>query len=294
MQLLSPLLDATGTAGTAGQSLGSNGVGATPSWRSSPLYDRLSPPAVAETAVVSSTTLTLLGRRYAVTSVGTAIIVTLPQAVSGNLGQSVSIRVIPTSTAIHQVTSTTSTVGGRTAGDFRLYAGESVDLESDGTNWVVRPGGVCIPASCGRYLSAAGTCAAAAYARVAFDSTDNDTTGLMAGVVTNAISIPRKGRYMVTYKVLCRAVGGGGVAAMTNLFAFLQVNQATVGAPNPYVVYMTGSLPSGGIGGVSDTVLLNLNAGDYLHVGVNSSAVAVSIDPGITASSLRVVEVPGW
>jgi hypothetical protein len=223
---------------------------------------------------------------------------TLPTAV-GITGQSIRIRCATGYTKLVTIATTSAqTIGPSAATTQYIYAGETATLMSDGANWV-RTGGLIIPCHCKIHASAATqSIAAQANVTVLLNSTDIDTSGQMATLGSNAITILRPGIYTMT------GTAAWAVLSTSNSWVVYTSVAKNTSPLMHQLVYIGNTIALGDPFLLPVIMSSTLAAGDVLTLLVfqtpNSGTPAVNLigtgtNSGVTyQTSLEVIEVPQW
>lgn len=189
-----------------------------------------------------------------------------------------------------------SIMGGTDPQSYLLYIqGEAViwryDSTSSGAGWFLEvdgrlPGQGVLQRSTGQSITHA------TWTRITLD-TSVLSVGNVVDTSNNRINIRRSNKYLVGISVGAQgdATGSIGVSGATDFFAFAQVNQSTVGSPNPRALQSVGYAPTNGYGSTGLDSLLSVISGDYIHLGTyNTSATDFYAGGGSVGSTLTVLE----
>ncbi len=232
---------------------------------------------------------------FYVISGSAAVTATLPTAV-GNSGGIVRIRCSNGYTGLCTIATTSSqTLGPGAATSQIIYAGETVIVQSDGSNWV-RTGGFLIPCLCKLVLSSGNqTVPYNTNTIVTLNSISVDSTGQMGQTVTHSIKIIRPGFYHVTGVAFWAAIGTVGYNFYTSINSSVSL-QSTF--------YQT-AYGASGVSNYTQTVTslgtLQLVVGDNINLQVlqqrsdgSGTSALLGAASGSTITSLEVQELPLW
>ena len=290
MQVLAPLTDGSGSPGTVGQLLSSNGPVEAPLWQ---YVDGLAPNAAAELTANATAALgtSAFGRTVVCSSGLPPYTLTLPSPV-GRAGHRICFRV---RAGAYNTLVTLDAGAGVLIGKARtlgLWLLEAVVLVSDGANWFIESGWRR-PMSARYYLTAALTATAGLDTAVPVSSRDYDVSGLMgySAARPGGVQAPRAGLYQLVMKAMVQGVGGGGVANTMTLNVFVQKNAPSVSISTGVVAFMNTPIPQYQYGTATLAKRLQLAAGDYLHLGVMALGAAAECNPGTLGCYLELTEV---
>lgn len=244
--------------------------------------DGLSPVGELPISAVTVMTAANIGRTHACT-VAAAYTLTLPTP-ANYTGRQIGVRVTPGSTNLLTLATASGNIDGQATRI--MWAGETATLQSDGTNWV-KVTGKTIPMTCAMYANAAQSIPNGAMTTILLDTARQDSTGLMATVATNRVTIRRPGIYSLVARIGLTAAPANTPRLLLNVSkngatAVIQIEQNAV--LNQFPTFT----------GADDVTFV---AGDYLLLQTyqnsnsawNTLATAATNDCQITAR-----EVPTW
>ena len=247
-------------------------------------FNMLSTIDSGETNIASTTTLTstAFGKMHSISGV-TSFTTVLPNAV-GNISKIIGIRIDETATAMFTIAcSGSQTIDA--SGYRMMWAGESVILKSNGSNWN-KIAGKTIPMTCKLFkIADQAAVGFAGYTLFAADTVAQASNSACYSLGSSKLLAPRPGVYKLDGLL---AFGWNGSTQFTQPSQYFYKNGASIFATanrntDTYISY-----------GQPHNAVVNLNTSDYIQFYGNQQTVGGIYSGGPTQSYVSFTEIPNW